>query len=113
MKRPALRFCLDSDFAGIGELNSITDEIDQDLGQAPAVATAWRQLRSDFDFEPELLIGRQRLQRAADGLGDVLNAVIGEFEHQLTGLDLGQIEHVIDESEQVRAIGLKPFEYAE
>jgi hypothetical protein len=45
-------------------------------------------------------------------LGNVLNAVIGQFEHKLTGLDLGQIEHIIDESEQVPAIGFKPFEYA-
>src|SRR5262249_46826736 len=60
-----------------------------------------------------LFVGRQRLQCAADGLGDVLNAVIGKLENQLAGLDLGQIEHVIDQSEQVLAVGLKPFEYAE
>src|SRR6516164_4633116 len=41
------------------------------------------------------------------------NAVVGEFEHQLAGLDLGQIEHVIDQTEQMFSVGLKPFEYAE
>src|SRR5262249_25079821 len=50
---------------------------------------------------------------AADGLGNVLNAVIGKFDNQLAGLDLRQIEHVIDESEQVLAVGLKSSEYAE
>src|SRR5262249_46820910 len=30
-----------------------------------------------------------------------------------TGLNLRQIEHVIDQSEQVLAVGLKPLEYAE
>src|SRR5262249_61391478 len=50
---------------------------------------------------------------AANGLGDVLNAVIGKFENQLAGLDLGQIEHVIDESEQMLTVGLKTLEYAQ
>ena len=71
-----------------------------------------RQFGSKLDLEGELLVGRQWLQRAADGLGNVLNGVIGEFEHELTGLDLGQIEHVIDESEQMLTVGLKAFEYA-
>ena len=52
----------------------------------------------------------ERLQRAADGLGNVLNAVIGEFENELAGLDLGQVEHV---TEQMLAVGLKPFEDAQ
>ena len=72
-----MRFRLDGDFAGIGELNCITDEIDQDLRQAASVATAWRQLRSDLDFEAELLIGSQRLQRAAHSLSNILDAVVG------------------------------------
>jgi hypothetical protein len=42
------------------------------------------QLRGDLDLERELLVGRQRLKRAADGLGNVLNAIIGEFEVELT-----------------------------
>jgi len=32
---------------------------------------------------------------------DVLHGVIGEFEHELAGFDLGQIEHIIYEPEQV------------
>ena len=64
-------------------------------------------------LERELFVGCQRLQRAANRLGNVLNAVIGKFEDKLAGLNLGQIEHVIDESEQVPAVGLKAFEYAQ
>ena len=33
-----MRFGLDGDFAGIGELDGIADEINQHLGQAPAIA---------------------------------------------------------------------------
>src|SRR6516225_4685016 len=94
-------------------LIALPTRFDQDLGQAAAIAAAWRQFGSHFDLEGELLVGRQRLQCAADRLGNVLNAVIGKFENQLAGLDLGQIEHVIDQSKQVPAVGLKALEYAQ
>src|SRR6516225_1389421 len=106
-------FGLDGHFARIGELNRVADEIDQDLGQAATVAVAWRQVGSQLKLERELFVGRQRLKRAANRLGYVLNAVIGKFEDELAGFDLGEIEHVIDQTEQMFAVGLKAFEYAE
>src|SRR5215472_9799204 len=112
MKRAIVRFGLDGDLAGIGELDGVADEINQDLGQAAAVTMTRWQFGGNFHLERELLVRGQRLQRAADGLGNVLNRVAGEFEDELTGLDLGQIEHVIDESKQVFAVGLKAFEYS-
>src|SRR6516225_4795 len=112
MERAVVSFGLNGDFAGIGELDRVADQIDQNLRQAAAISMTRRQFGSKLELERELLVGRQRLQRAANRLGDVLNAVIGKFENQLAGLDLGQIKHVIDQSEQVFAIGLKPFEYA-
>src|SRR6516165_5851214 len=99
MKRPVVRFGLDGNFARISELDGVADKIDQDLRQAAAVTVPWRQFAGKLKLECELLVSRERLQRAADSLGDVLNTVIGEFEHELTGLDLGEIEHVIDQSE--------------
>jgi hypothetical protein len=99
MERAIVGFGLDGDLAGIGELDGVADEIDQNLRQAAAVATAGRQLWGNLDFETKLLVRRQRLKRAANGLRDVLNGIIGEFEHKLASLDLGQIQHVIDEPE--------------
>src|SRR4029077_10569415 len=113
MERAVVSFGLNGDFAGISELNGVADEIDQDLSQATAIAMPWWQLRSDLNFECELFVGRQRLKCAADSLGDILNAVIRQFEDQLASLDLGQIEHIINEPEQMPTVGLKPFEYAE
>src|SRR6516162_9274257 len=113
MERAIIGFGLDGNFAGIGELDGVADEIDQDLGQAAAVTVARRQVRSQLELERELFVGRQRLKRAADSLSNVLNAVIGKFEDELARLDLGQIKHVIDESKQVLAVGLKAFEYAQ
>jgi len=43
---------------------------------------ARRQFGSQLKFETELLVGCQRLQRTADGLGNVLNAVIRQFEFE-------------------------------
>src|SRR5262249_3856626 len=91
----------------------VADQIDEDLCQAPSVTAARRQLRSDLDLESELLIGSQRLKRAADGLSNVLNGVIREFKNELAGLDLGQIEHVVDEPEQMPTVGLESFEHAQ
>src|SRR5262249_23592392 len=105
IKCAIIRFDLDGDFAGISELNSIADEIDQARRQAAAVATARWQVGGHLDLKRELLVGRERLQCAADRLGNVLDGVIGQFEHKLARLDLGQVEHVIDESEQMLAVG--------
>ncbi len=43
-ERTIVRFGRDGDFANIGELNGVADEINQDLGQAAAVAAARWQL---------------------------------------------------------------------
>src|SRR6516165_4893647 len=77
MECAIISFRIDRDFARIGELNRVADEIDQNLRQAAAITMTGRQLAGKLKLECELLIGRQRLQRAADGLGNVLNAVIG------------------------------------
>src|SRR5262245_15882142 len=113
MKRAVVCLSPNSHLAGVRELDGVANEIDQDLRQTPSVTAARGQLRCHLDFECELFVGCQRLKRAADSLSNVLNGVIGQFEHQLPGLDLGEIEHVVDESEEVLAVRLQTFEYAE
>ena len=71
------------------------------------------QFGSHLDLEGEFLVGGQGLKRAADGLGNILKGVIGELKHELASLDLRQIEHVIDQAEQMFAIALQPFQYAQ
>src|SRR6516165_11372664 len=70
MECAIIRFSLDGDLAGISEFDGVADKIDQDLRQAASVAVAWWQFRTHLDFEYEFFVGRQRLQRAADGLGE-------------------------------------------
>src|SRR5262249_12140059 len=107
MKRSVVRFGLDGDFARIGELDRVADQIDQHLRQAPAVTVARWQVGSKLELERKLLVRCQRLQRAANGLGNVLYGVVGQLKDELAGLDLREIEHIIDQSEQVPAVGLK------
>src|SRR5579864_254155 len=113
MERTVDRLSLDDHFPSIGELDRVADEIDQDLRQAPPVAMTCWQFAGDLDLEAELFVDRQWLKRAADSLSNVFEGIIREFEHQLASFDLGQIEHVIDQAEQVLAIALQPFEYTQ
>ena len=102
---------LDRHFAGIGELDRVADQIEQNLRQAALVAAARRQVGRHIDLEGELLLRRQRLDRAVDVLDDILERVVGERKRELAGLDLGQIEHVVDQAEQVLAVALDPLEH--
>jgi hypothetical protein len=89
IERSVVRFGLDDHFAGVGELDGVADQIDQHLRQAPAVAVPRWQFRGQIELEREFLVDRQRLERAADGLSNILNRIGGEFECELAGLDLG------------------------
>src|SRR5262249_37432523 len=102
-----------SDLAGVRELDGVADKIDQHLRQAATVTVPSRQFAGKLKLECELLVSRERLQRATDGLGNVLNAVIGQFQYELARLDLGQIEYVVDQSQQMFAVGLKALEDAQ
>ena len=72
--------CGHGDFAGIGELDGVANEIDQDLRQAPTVTAARGQLRSHLDFEQELFVGCQRLQRAAN-FNSIRDAIQAKHDH--------------------------------
>ena len=73
MECAIVRLGLDGDFTCIGKLDGITDEIDQNLRQTTSVAVPGWQFGGKLELERELLVGRQWLKRAADGLGNILN----------------------------------------
>src|SRR6202011_1581792 len=47
-----------------------------------------------------------------DGLDDALERIIREREGELTGLDLGQVKHVVDQAQEMPAIALHAIEHA-
>ena len=85
-----------------GELECIADQVHQDLSQFVRVGLqAFRRLGGDVDIEIEPALTRDMLvlalepggeQRQVDGISDHLH---------LAGLDLRQIENVVDELQQI------------
>ena len=65
---------------------------------------AVRQVRRHVELERELLARGQRLDRDVDALHHVLDRIVGERQRELPGLDLGKIEHVVDQAEQMLAV---------
>ena len=51
------RVSLNDHFACVGELDGVSDEVEQDLRQAAFVASARGQIRLDLGLEGELLVG--------------------------------------------------------
>jgi hypothetical protein len=64
----------------------LIESLNRPAAAAP-VAMPRRQFGGQIELKREFLVGRQRLKRAADRLGDVLNGIIGQFEHQLASFD--------------------------
>ena len=60
------RGCLDQHLARVGELDCISDQIEQDLGEAMLVAMTGREIGRHLDLELQPLLHGQRLDRAVD-----------------------------------------------
>ena len=89
-----------------GELDRIAREVDEDLPHAAAIplhvaGRTGRKVRGQLDA---LLIGSGD-QQVADVVDDGLEIEGMRLELQLVGLDLGEVENVVDQREQ-RVAGL-------
>ena len=60
----------------------------------------------------EALLRRQRLDRDVDALDQIGERIIRQRQRELAGFDLRQIEHVVDQAEQMLAVGLHALEHA-
>jgi hypothetical protein len=107
---PVGRGRLQADLAGLGELDRVADEVQQDLGEAALVAVADGQVGGDRGLQRQVLLGGEGLRGGQHRLHDVLHRVLSERQAQLPCLDLGEIEDVVDQAEQVAAARLDAFE---
>ena len=94
----------DADFAALGELDRVVDEVGQNLAEAERVAEqllrdAGRDVRQKLE---SLLVRLLRGQRR-DGADDFVELEVGGFDVELAGLDLGEVEDVVDDGQQRRA----------
>ena len=85
----------------LGELDRIAQQVDQDLAQAGHVADdGFGGVRIDQVGQVQPFLGgagRQQVQRALDALAQVKGLVL---QLQLVGLDLGEVEDIVDDRQQ-------------
>ena len=97
-----LAFGTDDHLALLRELDRVADEVDEHLAQqARVAANVRRQLGIDVCRERNALLARGHSDDVGDALDDFDEVEVGQPALDLVGLDLGQIEDVVDDPEQV------------
>ncbi len=87
-----------------GELERVRQQVLQDLLQPRDVCCDRRwQPGADLDRKPELLDVRHMPEGAQHIDPQLLERVLGHFQRDRAGLDLGQVKDVVDQREQVAA----------
>ena len=105
--RAALEAGRDGDLsAGLGELDGVGQQIDQHLLYRARVAVQVRQVVGQGDAERELAGVRAAAHDGQDRLHQLRDRDLAFAQLQLAGVDLGQIENVVDDREQVDAAGV-------
>jgi len=80
----------------VGEFDRVADQVEQHLGEPPFVAAPPRQARRDLGGEGQPLFGGKGLHRRDDPVHQVAQRVVIERQRELSRLDLGEIEDVVD-----------------
>ncbi len=95
------------DAAFIGELDGIAEQVGHDLAQPVRVAAdRHRDVVGDVEVEADPLAGRLRGIHVVDVVQQVPQVEIDVLDGQLAGLDLGKIEDVVDDHQEVLARAL-------
>ena len=109
---PLAADALDRDLARVGELDRVADEVEQDLGEAALVAARHAAGSAAIPtFNARFFCAASGSTARQHGVHDLLDRVVGERKRELPGLDLGQVEHVVDQPEQVLAVALDALEH--
>nr|GEU28476.1 hypothetical protein [Tanacetum cinerariifolium] len=91
--------------AGLGELDGVVAKVEQDLGQRALVRVEHDGLVGQVHFELEVFLHRQWPQGVHHFAHHVLALHRLHFERDLAGLDLGHVEDVVNQREQVARAG--------
>ena len=89
--------------AVLGELDGVAGVIQQRLPQPRRVAAQARRHVGHVDLHAQALLGGRRRDQRAHLLEQPGQLEIGGLELDPPGLDLGQVEHVVDDRQQVLA----------
>ena len=92
-------------FADAGELDGVADEVDEDLSEFAFVAVdAERGFGGEFEAEGEALLGAEGAEGGLDAGCELAEVEIGGVMFHAAGLDFGEVEDFIDETEDVLAV---------
>ena len=96
--------------AVVGELDCVRDEVDQDLANAAGVAPDHRgHVSVALGDELKALGGGGVCQQTDDVVDQPPQLELADLELDLAGFDLGEVEDVVDESEEAGARPLHPL----
>ena len=103
-RRPGQATDFDQHMARRGELDGVVREVEQDLAEADAVGDdARRRAGGDADQKFNLLLARLGREQVGDFLNGGGQIHRQRLEGKLAGLDLREVEDVVDDDEQVGA----------
>src|SRR6185312_2283874 len=92
---------VDHDLAALGELDGVADQVGQHLAQAAGIAgEAARQVRRDVGAEAQALLLGHLVEEVLDLFDDVAGVEGHHLQLDLAGLDLREIQDVVDDAEQ-------------
>ena len=94
------------DGAVLGELRGIADEVQQALAHLHLVGVHGAEVRGQRQHEAVALPGDEGGRRRHDLVDHRLHGEGHGLHGHAAGLDLRQVEHVVDEAEQVAGVGL-------
>jgi hypothetical protein len=91
----------DRHLPALGELDRVVHQVGEHLAQAQRIADqVGGHLRRGLEEELEALVGGLLRDERGDALQDVVEAEVDRLDLQLAGLDLGEVEDVVDHAEQ-------------
>ena len=90
----------------VGELDGVAGEVEQGLAQPRRVAAQPGRHRVAVDLDRQALGPRRSGDDGRDVVEDGREVEVGVLQSQLAGLDLGQVEDVVDDRQQVLARGV-------
>ncbi len=106
MSSPSTQLNADLDPSLPRELEGVAGEIHQALRDAPVVAVGDRKAVGYVDHEFQPFLGGERAQRNVDDVDDLARRILRQRELHAPGLDLGEVEDVVDQAQQVAPVHL-------
>jgi hypothetical protein len=85
-----------------GELDGVAGIVEQPLAQPRRIAAQPQRNGIAIERDIEPLVPRRLADDGRDAVEDRRKRKVGAFQLQAAGLDLGQVENVVDDAQQVR-----------